>query len=337
MAALRQLPSRRQFVPRTMPAFLDFMHPSLVSHPPESDLWLHEIKFDGYRVQIRVEVGQVKVFTRNGHDWADTRFPRLFEIEAEAAGLPDCILDGELCYLGDDGQSNFSGLLTRLTPVRTRDLVVMVFDILWRGDDDLRGVDLVDRKTILAGLLDGLSGDRLRPLPHFEIGGRTLLQAACQIGLEGVVSKRKRSGYKGERTELWLKAKCRPGQEIVIGGWRQEPSRAFKALLAGVYDRGELRYAGSVKTGFKGSSDLLTRLRPLEIPRSPFGAGDPPRKSAEIHWVEPRLVANVEIAEWTDGLKLRQASFKGLREDKDPTEVQREVALGDRTTKSAPR
>jgi bifunctional non-homologous end joining protein LigD len=145
--------------------------------------------------------------------------------------------------------------------------------------------------------------------------------------LEGVVSKRKRSTYKGERTELWLKSKCRPGQEIVIGGWRQEPGRAFKALLAGVYDQGKLRYAGSVKTGFTGNSDLLPRLRELEAAATPFSIGDPPRKTAEIHWVKPELVANVDIAEWTDGLKLRQASFKGLREDKDPLDVRRETPL----------
>lgn len=316
-------PSQRQYVSQPLPGLLDFMHPTLVSEPPSSDLWLHEVKFDGYRVQVRVAGGEVTVFTRNGHDWRNTRWPRLVEIEAEASALPDCILDGELCHLGEDGQSDFSGLRSRLTPVKTRDLTVMVFDVLWRGQEDLRPFSLTTRKAVLAAMLEPLPGQYLRLVPAHDIGGKALLQAACQIGLEGIVSKRRRSAYKAGRSELWLKAKCRPGQEVVIGGWVQEPQRAFKALLVGTYDGGRLVYAGSVKSGFAGSSDLLGRLQAIETPASPFADG--PGRKAENHWVRPELVADVEIAEWTASGKLRQASFKGLREDKDPATVRREL------------
>lgn len=312
-------PSKRQYVPQPLPGFLDFQHPRLVAEPPVGEHWLHEIKFDGYRVQVRVERGRPTIFTRNGHDWTE----RLPEIAREAAALSDCILDAELCALGPDGQSNFSGLRKAISPGKTAGLVLMVFDILWRGQDDLRRFELMDRKAVLAGILERAAGTRLRGLESFPTGGKALLQAACQLGIEGVVSKRRRSVYKGGRSDLWLKAKCRPGQEVVIGGWVQEPGRAFKALLVGVYEGEALRYAGSVKTGFAGSADLATRLRALETPRSPFADG--PVRKAENRWARPELVANVEFAEWTDSGKLRQASFKGLRDDKDPASVRREL------------
>jgi bifunctional non-homologous end joining protein LigD len=321
----RRPPSQRQYVPTPMPGLVEFMHPRLVGEPPSSDLWLHEVKFDGYRVQIRVQGGEVTIFTRNGHDWRDTRWPGLVEIEAEASALPDCILDGELCPREESGQSDFSRLKRSLTPVRTRDLTVMVFDVLWRGQEDLRPFSLTTRKAVLATLIEPLPGKYLRLIPALDTGGKALLQAACQMGLEGIVSKRRRSTYEPGRSTLWLKSKCRPGQEVVIGGWVQEPGRSFKALLVGTYDAGRLLYAGSVKTGFAGSSDLLRRLEALETPASPFTDG-PPRK-AENHWVRPELVANVEIAEWTGSGKLRQASFKGLREDKDPVTVRREQPI----------
>jgi bifunctional non-homologous end joining protein LigD len=313
-------PSRRQYVPQPLPGFLPFMHPTLVTRPPNGDIWFHEIKFDGYRVQVRVAGGHVAIFTRNGNDWT-AKFP---EIAEEASHLPDCILDAELCALDENGQSGFSALRASISPGKTAELVLMVFDVLWRGQDDLRRFELKDRKAILSGILNGASGGRLRYVPAHESGGEVLLRAACQIGVEGVVSKRRRSTYVDGRSELWLKAKCRAGQEVVIGGWVQPPGGIFKVLLVGTYEGSRLSYAGSVKTGFKGSSGLLTRLRSLQTDQSPFTLGSRPNKTSEINWVRPELVANVEFAEWTSSGKLRQASFKGLREDKDPLTVRRE-------------
>lgn len=311
--------STRQYVAQPLPGFVEFMHPTLVKEPPAGPFWLHEIKFDGYRLQIHVSRGQVTIYTRNGHDWT-ARFP---EIAEEANRLPDCILDGELVALNLKGQPDFSALRASISPGKTGRLVVFVFDILWRGQDNLRTFKLADRKAILAGLIGNDLRSRLRRVDPLPQGGKAMLDAACRMGLEGIVSKRLSSTYKAGRTELWQKAKCRPGQEVVIGGWVQEPGRVFKALLVGVQGPGGLIYAGSVKTGFAGSSDLLARLRVLETKASPFVDG--PGRKSENRWVRPELVANVEFAEWTASGKLRQASFKGLREDKDPATVRREI------------
>ena len=315
--------SQLQYVPPAMPDRLELQHPRLVPRPPSGPGWIHEIKFDGYRLQLRIERGRVRIWTRNGHDWTD-RFPELAE---DAAELPDAILDGELCALDPKGRPDFSALRAAITPGRTAPLVLFAFDVLWAGGEDLRPYALAARKGVLTDLLAHAPSARLRLVDHFEVGGSTLLESACRMGLEGVVSKRLEAPYRSGRGETWLKSKCRPGQEVVIGGWKQAPQGPFRGLLAGVYDRaGRLVYAGSVKGGFAGAGGLLARLQALETAERPFRAGDPPRKTSDIHWVRPELVAAVDIAEWTGGGKLRQASFKGLREDKDPREVVREAA-----------
>jgi bifunctional non-homologous end joining protein LigD len=314
-------PSQRQYIGDRMPALIDFQHPKLVVAPPSGDTWLHEVKFDGYRMQLRVQSGGVSIHTRNAHDWTN-RFP---EIAAEAAELPDCILDAELCAIGETGEPDFSALRASISPGKTGDLVLYVFDLAWHEREDLRPYALSARKAVLAQLMEAHGSERLRMVTEVPGHGPSLLKAACQMGLEGIVSKRRDAPYRGGRGETWVKAKCRPGQEVVIGGWVQEPGRAFKALLVGVYEGEILRYAGSVKTGFSGSHDMVRQLQALEAKASPFGAGEPPRKTSEIHWVRPDLVANVAFAEWTASGKLRQSSFKGLRTDKEPREVVRET------------
>jgi bifunctional non-homologous end joining protein LigD len=319
--AQRRAPSQRQYVVQAPPEFVDFQHPKLVHQPPSTDRWLHEIKFDGYRLQVRVASGKVTVWTRNGHDWT-AKFP---EIVADVAALPDCILDGELCAIDAKGMPSFSKLRAAISPGKTGALVLFVFDLLWHGTDDLRTFSLIDRKARLAKLFESIDSPRLRLVEALPSGGRALLLSACKMGLEGIVSKRRDQPYRSGRGETWVKAKCRPGQEVVIGGWVQEPSRAFKAILVGVYDGDRLRYAGTVKSGFRAAPYLSKRLASLETASNPFALGAPPRKTSEIHWVEPQLVANVEFAEWTDSGKLRQATFKGLRDDRRPTEVRRET------------
>ncbi len=315
--------SRRQYVDPPMPGFVPFQHPKLVATPPTGSAWVHEIKFDGYRLQAHVEGGRATLYTRNGFDWTD----RLPELTADLAALPNCIIDGELCALDRQGQPSFSALRAALTPGRTADLVLFAFDLLYGAGEDLRPYALQTRKTLLSRLME-LGPPRLRKVDPFPVGGMALLQSACDLKLEGIVSKRLDSSYANGRDDTWVKAKCRPSQEVVIGGWRQAPAGTFEALLVGTYEAERLRYAGSLKTGFgRNATDLLSRLRAIEVKASPFEDGDPPRKTSAIHWVQPQLVAAAEIAEWTDGGKLRQASFKGLREDKRPTDVRREVAI----------
>lgn len=312
--------SRRQYVRQDVPSFLPFQHPQLVDKLPEGQAWLHEIKFDGYRFQARVQTGGVTLYTRNGNDWTD----KLPEIAADLSALPDCILDGEVCRLDAAGQPTFSGLRSAMGRRQSAELVFFVFDILWRGQDNVRAFPLKDRKAILADLVGPITGERVRLVESFPVGGAALLASACRMGLEGIVSKRRDSRYIAGRNDNWVKAKCKLGQEVVIGGWVQEAGRAFKGVLVGVYEPKGLTYVGTLERGFSAAPDLRKRLDALQVKTNPFAAGGPPRQF--VHWVRPELVAVAEFQEWTDSGKLRHASFRGLREDKRPDDVVRERA-----------
>jgi bifunctional non-homologous end joining protein LigD len=290
----------------------------VVAEPPSGPAWLHEIKFDGYRFQAHVESGGATLYTRRGLDWTD----KLPELANDLSALPDCILDGELCVLDANGQPTFSGLRAAIGKGETEDLVFFAFDILWRGATDLRSFALKDRKDILATVIEPIAGDRVRLVESFPAGGPALLESACRMGLEGVVSKRRDSRYVGGRSEAWVKALCTKGQEFVIGGWVQEAGRHFKGVLVGVYGPKGFTYVGTLERGFSAAPDLATRLRRLETKINPFAAGAPPR--AHVRWVKPELVARAEFREWTASGKIRHASFRGLRDDKDPREVVRE-------------
>jgi bifunctional non-homologous end joining protein LigD len=302
-----------------MPGFLEFVHPKVVSEPPSGQAWLHEVKFDGYRFQARVEAGRATLYTRRGLDWT----AKLPELAAELGRLGDCILDGELTFLGAEGKPTFSGLRSAIGKGETAGLAYQLFDVLWRGRDDVRSFALKDRKAILAGLLAPRASPRLRLVESFPTGGALLLASACRLGLEGVVSKRRDSRYVGGRSDTWVKALCKRGQEVVIGGWAQEAGRHFKGVLVGVQGPRGLTYVGTLERGFSAAPDLAERLAALESRTNPFAAGDPPR--AHVRWVRPELVARTEFREWTASGKIRHASFRGLREDKDPAEVVRET------------
>lgn len=303
-----------------MPGFLELQHPQLVREPPSGAAWIHEIKFDGYRMQARIEAGEVTLFTRRGFDWT----LKLPQLAAELSVCSDCILDGELCFIGPDGQPTFSGLRAAIGRGETTDLVFFAFDILWRGQDDLRRFALKDRKEALAEVIAPALGDTVRSVDSFPAGGPTLLASACRLGLEGIVSKRRDAPYTAGRGEAWVKSKCRLAQAFVIGGWVQEAGRRFKGILVGVQGPKGLTYVGTLERGFSAEPGLLKRLEALETKTNPFKSGDPPR--AHVRWVEPRLLAQAEFQEWTASGKIRHASFKGLRDDKDPQEVRRERA-----------
>ncbi|MGD0141905.1 MAG: DNA ligase D [Rhizomicrobium sp.] len=288
--------------------------------PPDAAGWVHEVKFDGYRIQARVSGGVARLLTRRNLDWTD-RFP---EIAAECCNLPDCLIDGEIAALDRNGIADFAALQQALSEKRTAHLVYFVFDVLHAGGMDLRQEPLRQRKEVLQALLTRhLPNDRrVRFVSHFGSAGQAVLNAACRMKLEGIVSKRLDAPYHSGRSDSWTKAKCRGGQEVVIGGWWGTDVK-LRSLLVGVYRDGKLVYLGRVGTGFNGalSKETLAKLTPLRRETSLFTGANVPVRTRDVNWVEPRLVAEVEFGTITSAGLLRQASFKGLREDKSARSV----------------
>jgi len=312
-----------------LPVFLEPSLATLVDKAPVGDEWIHEIKFDGYRLQARIDGPSVKLLTRKGLDWT-AKFKPI------AAALRDlklgsALLDGELVVEDEAGVSSFTGLQADLKAGRMDRMIFYAFDLLYLDGRDLTKTPLIDRKTLLAGLLDDLPADAtVRLSAHIDRDGEAMVRHACRLGLEGIVSKRKDKPYVAGRGGHWLKTKCSQRQEFVIAGYVPSTTsrKAVGSLVLGVYDGRRLIHVGRVGTGFTEAlaASLWAALEPLRRPDPPF-AERLPRESAQgVRFVEPKLVAEVELRGWTvDGL-LRHASFKGLRDDKAAADVVRETS-----------
>ncbi|MEQ1937579.1 DNA ligase D [Mesorhizobium sp. CN5-321] len=333
---------------REMAAKLDFVEPALATlerDAPPGKEWLHEVKFDGYRMQAQIAGTEIRLLTRTGLDWTE-RFGAEIPEALAALKCSDAILDGEIVVLADNGVSSFSLLQADLSAKRTNRMIYYVFDLLRLDGEDLRGEPLVERKQRLSELLDTLPDDAaVRFSDHFVEPGRVMLKHACRMGLEGVVSKRADAPYRSGRTGAWIKSKCTQRQEFVIGGYlpSDKTGRGLRSLLVGYHEGGKLHYAGRVGTGFstKAGDDLRKKLDGLKAKKSPFAGKVPGGKG--LVWVEPDLVAEVEFRSWTADRIIRHASFQGLREDKPADEVVQEQpadtkgkATRSRATESGP-
>ncbi len=309
----------------------DFVAPelaTLVAEVPRGESWIHEIKFDGYRMQLRVDGQSVSMLSRNGKDWTG-KFPRLVE-QARSLGVRRVILDGEVVHLDQSGKSSFSRLVDELGKGAGASVAYQVFDLLYIDGEDWTGQPLLARKERLAQLIEYAQSIAIRYSDHVEGHGEDFFATACKQELEGIISKLASSPYRSGRSRDWVKVKCIARQELVLCGYlpSTKSDDEIGSLILGVHDEhGALRYAGRVGTGFTRAQrrELKRIMDARKLGRSPFDAPVKERGMRQAQWAAPDLVGEVAFMEWTGDGRLRHPSFQGLREDKNARDVIRET------------
>lgn len=318
--------------PAALPLTLAPQLATLLDRPPRAGHWLYEIKFDGYRILARIDGDDIRLFTRAGNDWTS----KLRHLQADLAklDLDNGWLDGEIVVVGDNRQPDFQLLQNAFENARTGDIQFYLFDVPFLNGHDLRQVPLQQRRDTLRQLLAGCALTRVYFSEVLEAPIAELMKRACDMQLEGLIGKRRESTYQAARSRDWIKLKCLQRQEFVIGGYTDpkgsREASGFGSLLLGLYDPdGTLRYTGRVGTGFTDTSlrKLGAKLRKLETDTMPFARLIGERNTRDIHWVQPKLVAEVVFAQWTRDGVIRHSAFHGLREDKPARTVTGEQPL----------
>jgi bifunctional non-homologous end joining protein LigD len=309
----------------TLPSFIEPQLASATAVPPAGAGWVHEIKFDGYRLMARLDRGRVRLLTRKGLDWTD----KFASLRRALEGLPavTALLDGEVVVESESGVPSFAELQADLSAGRSDRFRYYLFDLLHLDGADLRGAPLLERKVLLARLLAGHNGT-LTYSEHFEGRGATVFEHACRLGLEGIVSKLETATYRPGRAKSWLKSKCAEGCELAIIGYVPSTTqrRAVGSLVvAAAEPKGNLRYAGRVGSGYTSAvaEDLWRRLEPLRVAAPPLDRPPPTDVRRNVRWVKPALVAEVQFRGWTTDGIVRHAVFKGLRPEKDTADMVR--------------
>jgi bifunctional non-homologous end joining protein LigD len=331
----RARPASKEATPEAgsaeLPEFIPPALATLAARPPRGKGYVHEIKFDGYRLHARIDRGEVKLITRAGLDWT-AKFGRPIVEALVRLPVKQAIMDCELVVENDAGASDFAMLQAALSAGATDRMILYAFDLMHVDGEDCRPLPLTERKERLKALLPAGS-DLIRYSEHFGQAGDSVLQHSCRLSLEGIISKLATAPYVSGRSGQWIKSKCTARQEFVIGGYAVNAGddRAVGSLVLGVHENGKLRHVGRVGTGWSRTvaHELLDRLRSLDSSRSPFAGRLTALQRRDIRFVKPELVAEVEFRGWTADVQVRHATFRGLRDDKPARDVVRETPLAE--------
>jgi len=334
---LREKPARH--AKSAFPAFIPPQLATLHERTPDGAQWIHEVKFDGYRMQARLADGQVRLLTRKGLDWTE-KFARVADAVIKLK-VDTALIDGEIVVEDSKGVSDFSALQEALSRGQQDRFTYYVFDLLHLNGESLIDRPQIERKGALAKLLKGAHRNgSVRLSEHFEVSGSEMFEHACNHGLEGLISKRRDAPYRSGRNDAWLKSKCGENQEFVIVGYKDAShlKGAIGALVLGYYQDGKLHYAGRSGTGYtvETARDLWKKLQPLRRDTPAFGKVPEEERGRKGIWVEPKLVAEIRFRGFTAQKHARHAAFKGLREDKPASEIVQETPMPAKRSKAKP-